>query len=107
MSNIEEIKKVGVRVFRGNEWEIERDLVLKEEKMYVLKNEELRLEVIQLYYNILIARHEDRWKTIKLVMRNYWWSEVTKNIGKYVDGCDLCQRMKNKIEALVEKFDNK
>ena len=37
-------------------------------------------------------------------MRNYWWPEVTKNVGKYVDRYDLCQRMKNKIEALVGKL---
>jgi len=29
---------------------------------------------------------------------------VTKNVGKYIEGCDLCQRMKNKTEALVEKL---
>jgi len=43
---VEEIKKAGVRALRGNEWEIEEDLVLKEEKIYILKDEELRLEVI-------------------------------------------------------------
>ena len=26
---------------------------------------------------------------MKLVTRNYWWPEVTKNIEKYVEGCDL------------------
>jgi len=30
-------------------------LVLKEGKIYILRNEELRLEIIQLHYNILIA----------------------------------------------------
>jgi len=33
---VEEIKKMKVRNLRGNEWEIERDLVLKEGKVYVL-----------------------------------------------------------------------
>jgi len=31
---------------RGDEWQIKEDLVLKEEKMYVLNNEELRVEII-------------------------------------------------------------
>jgi len=43
---VEEIKKKGVKVLRNNEWQIEDDLVLKEGKMYVLRNEELRLEII-------------------------------------------------------------
>jgi len=42
---VEEIKKVGVIVLR-NKWQIEDELVLKEEKIYVLKDESLRLEII-------------------------------------------------------------
>ena len=41
-------------------WQIEGNLVLKEEKVYILKNEELRVEIIQLYYNILIAEYKER-----------------------------------------------
>jgi len=41
---------------------------------------------------------------MELVIRNYWWPEVTKNVEKYVDRCDLCQRIKNRIEALVENL---
>jgi len=37
---------VGVKILREDEWEIERDLILKEEKIYVPKNEKLKLEVI-------------------------------------------------------------
>ena len=46
--------------------------MLKERKVYMLKDEELRLEVIQLHHNILVAGYEEKWKTIKLVIRNYW-----------------------------------
>ena len=40
----------------------------------------------------------------KLVIRNYWWLEVTKDVGKYMEGYDMCQKMKNRIEALAEKL---
>ena len=43
---VEEMKKVGVRELQGNEWKIKEDLVLKKEKVYMPKNEELRAEVI-------------------------------------------------------------
>ena len=43
---VEEMKKTGVKELRGNKWKIEGDIVLKEEKVYVLKDEELRVEVI-------------------------------------------------------------
>ena len=31
-------------------------------------------------------------------MRNYQWLGVTKDVGKYVEGCDMCQRVKNRTE---------
>jgi len=43
---VEEMKKAKVKELRGNEWKIEGELVLKEGKVYVLKDEELRTEVI-------------------------------------------------------------
>jgi len=38
--------KILVKVLWGDEWQIEEDLVLKKEKVYVPKNEELRVEII-------------------------------------------------------------
>jgi len=101
---VEEMKKVGVRELRGNEWKIEGELVLKEGKVYVPKDEELRAEVIWLHHDIPAAGHGGRWKTVELVTRNYWWSGVTRDVGKYVEGCDLCQRMKNRTEEPAEKL---
>jgi len=69
---VEEMKKVGVKKLRGNEWKIEGDIVLKEGKVYVLKDEELRAEVIWLHHNVPTAGHGGRWKTVELVTRNYW-----------------------------------
>jgi len=41
----------------GNEWQIEGDLVLKEEKVYMLKDEELRAEIIWLHHDVLVVGH--------------------------------------------------
>ncbi len=93
-----------MKKLRGNEWKIEGDLVLKERKVYVLKEEELRVEIIWLHHDVPAVGHGGRWKTVELVTRNYWWPEVTRDVGKYTEGCDLCQRMKNRTEELVEKL---
>ena len=77
---------------------------MKEGKVYVLKDEELRAEVIWLHHNVLAAGHGGRWKTVELVTRNYWWLGVTRDVKKYMEGCDLCQRMKNRTEELAEKL---
>ena len=41
---------------------------------------------------------------MELVTRNYWWPEVTRDIERYVKGCDLCQQIKNKTEKVVGKL---
>jgi len=101
---VEEMKKIGVRELRGDEWKLEEDLVLKEGKVYVPKDEELRAEIIWLHHDVPAAGHRGRWKTVELVTRNYWWLGVTRDVGKYVEGCNLCQRMKNRTEEPARKL---
>jgi len=54
------MKKAGVKVLQGKKWQIKGNLVLKEEKVYVLKDVELRIEIIQLHHNVLVVEHERR-----------------------------------------------
>jgi len=69
---VEEIKKVGIKAVRGEEWQLEGDLILKKRKAYVPKDEELRIEIIWLHHDILVAGHRGKWKMTELVMKNYW-----------------------------------
>ena len=57
---VEEMKNLGVRELRGDEWKLEEDLILKEGKVYVLKDEELRVEIIRLHHDVLAAGHGGR-----------------------------------------------
>ena len=40
----------------------------------------------------------------ELVIRNYQWPEVIKDIRKYRERYNLCQKMKNRIEVPVGKL---
>ena len=51
-----------------------------------------------------VAGHKGRWKMTELITRNYWWPGVIRDIGRYVEGCDMYQRMKNRMEEVVEKL---
>ena len=50
------------------------------ERRKVLKGKALRVEIIQLHHDTLVDGHEGKWKTTELVMRNYWWPGVTRNM---------------------------
>jgi len=41
---------------------------------------------------------------MKLVTRNYWWPGVTKEMKQSVEGCNQCQRMKNRAEIPAGKL---
>ena len=99
---MEEIKKAGVKVLRNEKWQIEDDLLLKEENVYILRDNKLRLEIIWLHHNTLIAEHEEQWKMVELVTN--WWPGVTKEVKRYVKEYDQYQRMKNKVEMLAGKL---
>jgi len=43
---VEKMKKVEVKVLRDEEWQVENNLVLKEGKVYIPRDEELRTEII-------------------------------------------------------------
>jgi len=57
---VEEMKKAKLKELRGEEWKIEGDLMIKEGKIYILKDVELRAEIIQLYHDVLAAGHGGR-----------------------------------------------
>jgi len=54
------MKKAKIKELQENEWQIEGDLVLKKGKVYIPKDKELRIEIIQWYHNVLAVRHKGR-----------------------------------------------
>jgi len=57
---VEKMKKARVKTLREDEWKIESKLISKKEKIYMLKNKELRIDVIQLYHNVLVIEYKGR-----------------------------------------------
>jgi len=78
--------------------------MLRDGKVYVPKDEKLRVEVIWLHHDTLVRGYGRQWKMTELVTRNFWWLEVTKEVKKYVEGCDVCQRNKNQTKAPTGKL---
>ena len=37
-------------------------------------------------------------------MRNYWWPGITKDVRQYMKKCNMCQKMKNRMEILAGKL---
>jgi len=52
------MKKAGIKMLRDEEWQEEDRLLLKEGKVYVPKDEALRIEVIRLHHNTPVGGHK-------------------------------------------------
>jgi len=77
---VEEMKQVGVKVLRDEEWRDIDSVIYKEGKVYVPKDEVLRAEIIRLHHDMPVGEHGGQWKTVELVTRNFWWPGVTKKV---------------------------
>ena len=56
---VEELKRVGIKILKDEEWKLEDGLVIKEGRIYVPEGK-LRREVIRLHYNTLVGGHGER-----------------------------------------------
>ena len=91
------MKQAGVRMLRDEEWREVDGVMYKEGKVYVLKDDKLRAEIIRLHHNTPVGEHGEQQKTVELVTQNFWWPGVTKEVKQYVEGYDAYQRNKNHI----------
>src|ERR1700677_3712081 len=101
---IEDLKKLSTKCLRSNKWQLEQDLILFRGKVYVPKNDNLRRKVVKLHHNSFSAGHPGQWKTIELIMRNYWWPGLSRFTIEYVKGCDTCNCTKTFPKKPVGKL---
>ena len=62
------------------------------------------MEIIQLHHNIPVGGYGEQQKTAELVTRNFWWPRVTKEVKRYMEGCNFCQRNKNHTKQPASKL---
>ena len=72
---------------------------MKERQMYVPDEEDLRLQVVKLHHDTLVAGYPGYEKTIELLQRTYFWPGMTSFIKEYISRCDRCARFKGTNQA--------
>ena len=64
----------------------------------------LRVEIIRLYHDMPMRGHRGQWKMAEMVPRNFWWPGVMREVKRYMEGYDTCQRNKNCTEQPAGKL---
>ena len=89
MNNVQkQIKKS-----KGVDFEFKNGLLFFEGLFYVPPGL-VKLKVLQICHDLLIAGHFGVNKTIKLVFRDYWWPQLWKFVKEYIQSCDIYSRAK-------------
>jgi len=91
-------------MLRNKEWREVEDIMYKERKVYIPKNNILRTEIIRLHHDIPVGGHRGQWKMVELVTQNLWWPGITKEMKQYIEEYDSCQRNKNCTEQPADKL---
>ena len=83
------------------DWNLKDGIVLHCGHIYIPKDNNLRHDIVKQYYDHPAIGHPGRWKTYKLISREYWWPGLSQFTKNYVDGYATCQSTKNKPETQV------
>lgn len=68
-------------------------------KMYVPSDSDIKKRLLELYHDSKLAGHKGQKATMERISRYYWWPRMGDFVNRYVEGCDICQRVKTRTHA--------
>jgi transposase InsO family protein len=51
-------------------------------------------DIIYEHHDSTLAGHPGPHKTAELILQEYWWLQIHRDVRRYVEGCEKCQRTK-------------
>jgi hypothetical protein len=85
---------------------MKNDILHFEKKYYILASF-LRRKLLKQNHNDFHARHFEYEKILELLQKKYWWSNMSKNVKKYVVSCTKCsltKSIKHKFYELLQSL---
>jgi Integrase zinc binding domain len=97
---IETLMEEGPTSLKNNlqDWKIKeingRKTIFFKGKNYILKDLELRWDIVKMYHDHEMAEHLGELETYNGIRQNYWWPGLWMFVKNYVQGCGICQQFK-------------
>ncbi|SJL15541.1 uncharacterized protein ARMOST_19042 [Armillaria ostoyae] len=78
----------------------EKDGILYyDDQVYIPRHAALQGEIIAQSCDHITAGHPGVAKTRELILHEYWWPKMKKDVEMYIAGCETCQRTKTSNQA--------
>jgi hypothetical protein len=91
---MKELDEAKGKTLRSSEWSKEEGLWRFHDRIYVPLITDLRCWITKQHHDSWIAEHAGQWKTLELLMRSYWWPNMSCYIRQYCKTCNMCLRTK-------------
>ncbi len=97
----EELWDAGITTSLAHDWGVSHKggLLQYDRRIYIPRKASLRGEIIAQSHDHVLTRHPGIEETKELVLREYWWPKMEKDVKAYVKGCETCQWMKSSTQA--------
>jgi len=88
--------KSGAKIGKSpKRWRVGSDeLLRRDESIYVPKDKAVMQELLRVHHDDPFAGHFSEARTLELLQRKYYWKAMGKDVSKYVETCDICQRIR-------------
>ncbi len=74
------------------------------ESLYVSEDLSVREKLLKRHHDNSLAKHFDADKISELLDCKYYWKSMIKDVKKYIDTCNICQKMKMKCHLSYDKL---
>ncbi len=74
------------------------------ESLYVSEDLSVREDLLKHHHDDSLAKHFDADKISELLNCKYYWKSMIKNVKKYIDTCNICQRVKMKCHLSYDEL---
>jgi len=81
-----------------------QEMIEYNESLYVSENLSVRKKLLKHHHDDLLARHFDANKISELLNCKYYWKSMIKNVKKYINTCDIYQRVKMKCHLSYDEL---
>jgi len=76
------------------QWTITDNLLYYKDRLYIPSNKDLQTLIAKGCHNSQVAGHVAQDKTFEIIMRDFYWKNITNWINDYVRSCTTCQQAK-------------